>query len=124
MWGFGIGLLLPFLPWLGNRIWPSQQWRLVNMPLLTFANSPGATNSFILPVAVVGFICQFCMRRFRREWFDKFNYILSISLDSAASISIMVFTLMVCIWPTSQPHASLLAPQDAPDYYCFEGPLE
>lgn len=55
MWAFLIGIALPFLPWIANKIYPHPRWYLINFPILTFAASPGGNNAFIVPVAVVGY---------------------------------------------------------------------
>jgi OPT oligopeptide transporter protein len=57
------------------------------MPVLTFAGSPGAYQSFLLPVALVGFISQYWAFRHFREWFDKYNYVLAVALDSGMAIA-------------------------------------
>lgn len=44
--GFPIGFALPFLPWLGNRFYPSQMWRLINIPLIASFGSPGKSHCY------------------------------------------------------------------------------
>jgi hypothetical protein len=47
---------------------------LVNMPVLTPGPSPGEYQSAPLSEILVGFITQFYLLRFQREWFDKVNF--------------------------------------------------
>lgn len=68
---FPIGALLPIIPWMLNKKWPHFIWPLINFPILLIGPYPGGTNSYFLPLLLVGFICQFYMLRYHRAWFDK-----------------------------------------------------
>jgi uncharacterized membrane protein len=79
MFGFLIGFLLPFLPWTMNKVYPHRYWHLgfrttliiVNMPVLTSIPGSGQYQSYLIPIVISGFITQFYMFRFKKEWFDK-----------------------------------------------------
>jgi hypothetical protein len=108
------------LPWLANKAYPHKYWHLVNMPVLTFALSPGSNNSFLLPTLLVGFIFQYLHLRYRREWFDKYNYVLSIALDSGMAIATLLITFLL-MWKDQISPSGWLSPAgQAPDYYCHE----
>lgn len=120
--GFPIGFVLPFLPWLANRFYPSQYWQLINVPLLTsFGNNVGAIQAVIIPVAIIGFTTQFYMKRNHTKWFDKYNFLLSIALDSGMAISVLVLTVYQSLAEdASTLSVSTLRPASVPDFYCQE----
>lgn len=91
---------------------------IVNMPILTFASSPGANQSFIIPVFITGFISQYYLFRNKKEWFDKYNYVLSVALDSGMAISTLIVTGLFSIVPAP---VTPYSPNGAPDFYCHDG---
>lgn len=120
MWGFGIGLVLPLIPWGLNRFYPNPNWHLVNLPVLTFAGSPGQIQSYVLPVFIVGFISQYYIFRHNKEWFDKYNYVLAVALDSGMAIATLCATIVSAWWVPN----SIVAPDGPSDYYCHGGGWE
>lgn len=87
---------------------------------MTIGSSSGMIQSVFLPVLVTGFIFQYCILRYRKEWFHKYNYVLAIALDSGSAVGAFVLTLFMVIIPSIeqvQP-ISVLSPAGSPDYYC------
>ncbi|XP_019152874.1 PREDICTED: oligopeptide transporter 4-like [Ipomoea nil] len=87
-WFFLGGILGPFLVFLLHKAFPSQTWiTLINFPVLLGACSqiPPATalnyNSWIL----VGTIFNFFVFRYRKEWWQRYNYVLSAALDAGVA---------------------------------------
>nr|GLL18337.1 oligopeptide transporter 4-like [Ipomoea trifida] len=87
-WFFLGGILGPFLVWLLHKAFPSQTWiTLINLPVLLGATSqiPPATalnyNSWI----IVGTIFNFFVFRYRKKWWQRYNYILSAALDAGVA---------------------------------------
>lgn len=121
MYAFGIGLVLPVIPWAMNKVWPHPYWYLINMPILTFASSPGAPNPSILPVAIIGFIFQFYLRRYSKELFDKYNYVIAVALDSGLAIATLMFTVVLSLAGEGVVSIGPLNPETEPDFYCYGG---
>ncbi|KZV25328.1 oligopeptide transporter 4-like [Dorcoceras hygrometricum] len=97
-WFFLAGLLGPVVVWGFHRAFPSQKWiPLINLPVLlgATANMPPATslnyNSWIL----VGTIFNFFVFRYRKNWWRRYNYILSAALDAGVAFMtvLLYFTL-------------------------------
>lgn len=123
MYAFGIGLLLPVIPYFFNRYYPHRYWHLLNLPILTIGAIPGSYQSGIIPIAISGFITQFYMLRYNKEWFDKFNYIMAVALDAGTALASLVVTLLVAFQPfvdINQP-VGPLSPSGVSDYYCHDG---
>ncbi|KAI3417355.1 uncharacterized protein J3R85_014472 [Psidium guajava] len=87
-WFFLGGLLGPVAVWLLHMSFPKQSWiPLINLPVLLGATAamPPATalnyNSWIL----VGTIFNFFVFRYRKRWWQRYNYILSAALDAGVA---------------------------------------
>ncbi|KAI8903159.1 OPT oligopeptide transporter protein-domain-containing protein [Gorgonomyces haynaldii] len=118
--GFLAGFILPVIPWLLNKYYPNNFWHLINVPLLVFNNTFAKNLGPLLPTLAVSFYTQYFLKRYRTEWFDKYNYVLAIALDSGAAIAVFVIALMQAfISADIAPPPSLLNPKNA-DFYCFE----
>ncbi|CAN4092287.1 unnamed protein product [Withania somnifera] len=87
-WFFLGGMLGPVVVWLLHKSFPKQTWiPLINLPVLLGATAmmPPATalnyNSWIL----VGTIFNFFVFRYRKKWWQRYNYILSAALDAGVA---------------------------------------
>ncbi|XP_027149853.1 oligopeptide transporter 4-like [Coffea eugenioides] len=87
-WFFLGGLLGPLAIWLLHKQFPKQTWiPLINLPVILGATAymPPATalnyNSWIL----VGTIFNFFVFRYRKKWWQRYNYILSAALDAGVA---------------------------------------
>jgi OPT family oligopeptide transporter len=123
VFGFLIGVLLPIIPWYINKLHPNNFWKLVNMPLLTgVAFWPGRYLSALLPLALSGFVTQFYLLRYKRAWFDKYNYILAVGADSGmvvAMVFITIFSFYLYEIKKQKP-VNFFSPLGAADYYCHD----
>ncbi|KAH7567617.1 hypothetical protein JRO89_XS07G0105100 [Xanthoceras sorbifolium] len=94
-WFFLGGLLGPCAVWLLHKAFPNQSSiPLINLPVLlgATASMPPATalnyNSWIL----VGTIFNFFVYRYRKKWWQRYNYILSAALDAGtAFMAVLVY---------------------------------
>ncbi|MBW0491551.1 hypothetical protein O181_031266 [Austropuccinia psidii MF-1] len=70
---------------------------------------------------LTGFWSQYYMRRYRKEWYENYNYVLSAALDGGTQMSILILTFLF------QGAAGLnlpfpnyfLNPKSGPKDYCF-----
>ncbi|XP_022975803.1 oligopeptide transporter 4-like [Cucurbita maxima] len=99
-WFFLGGFLGPLLVYVLHRFFPNQTWiPLINLPVLFGATAymPPATpvnyNSWLL----VGTIFNYFVFRYRKRWWQRYNYILSAALDAGvAFMAVLIhFTLGV-----------------------------
>lgn len=116
-WFFLGGALGPVVVWLLHRMFPDKDWiPLINLPVLLGATGmmPPATplnyNSWIL----VGTAFNFFIYRYRKRWWQRYNYVLSAALDAGAAFMgvFLYFTLgltgkSLSWWGTGGEHCDL-----------------
>ena len=116
-WFFLGGAIGPVIVWLLHRAFPKQTWiRLINLPVLLGATAymPPATalnyNSWI----VVGTIFNFFVFRYRKQWWQRYNYVLSAALDAGVAFMAVLIYLSVGVentsltwWGTNGEHCDL-----------------
>ncbi|XP_006344013.2 oligopeptide transporter 7-like [Solanum tuberosum] len=84
-WFFLFGAIAPVLVWLAARAFPKQEWiKLINMPVLIGATGmmPPATAVNYTTWIIVGFLSGFVVYRYRPDWWQRHNYVLSGALDA------------------------------------------
>ncbi|KAK6150847.1 hypothetical protein DH2020_015779 [Rehmannia glutinosa] len=117
-WCFLGGAVGPILVWALHKAFPSQKWiKLINIPVLlgaTAAMPPASTinfNSWIL----VGTIFNWFVFRYRKRWWQRYNYVLSAALD--AGLAFMGVVLYFCLgienvgiswWGSNGEHCDLV----------------
>ncbi|GAB2219394.1 hypothetical protein Droror1_Dr00007029 [Drosera rotundifolia] len=97
-WFFLIGGLGPFLVWLLHKAFPKQTWiPFINLPVLLGATGamPPATPLNYNAWCIVGTIFNFFIFRYRKKWWQRYNYILSAALDAGVAFMgvLVYFTL-------------------------------
>lgn len=120
MLGFLIGLILPAIPFVLNRMFPNPNWKYINVPLMVQQNATGGNQAFIIVSWALNWFFNRFMFKNSREWWEKYNFILGIALDSSTAIALLVITSIQFIGPDWESSGlSPLAPT-VPDYYCTE----
>ncbi|KAL1817652.1 hypothetical protein ACET3Z_020226 [Daucus carota] len=118
-WFFLGGLMGPVIVWMFHKAFPKQTWiPLINLPVLLGATAamPPATalnyNSWIL----IGTIFNFFVFRYRKKWWQKYNYILSAALDAGVAFMAVLLYFSVNMegrgiywWGTENPEHCDLA---------------
>ncbi|XP_010029956.1 oligopeptide transporter 4 [Eucalyptus grandis] len=118
-WFFLGGAIGPIIVWLLHKTFPKQSWiPLINLPVLLGATGmmPAATplnyNAWIL----VGTIFNFFIFRYRKQWWQRYNYVLSAALDAGAAFMAVLLYFAVNIenksitwWGTNGEHCELAA---------------
>ncbi|XP_077248497.1 oligopeptide transporter 7-like isoform X2 [Tasmannia lanceolata] len=97
-WFFLGGAIAPLLVWLAHKAYPHQKWiPLINMPILIGAtgNMPPATAVNYTSWVILGFLSGFVLYRYRRDWWQRHNYVLSGALDSG--LAFMGVLLYLCL---------------------------
>ncbi|KAH9449151.1 hypothetical protein Pst134EB_019985 [Puccinia striiformis f. sp. tritici] len=126
-WGMVVGLFLPIPFFVAGKCWPRYKFNLFNVPLLlgittglyTLASAGEPMRIFI------GLMSQFWARKYRTQWFQKYNYILSAALDGGTEL--MVFFLAIVFQggdghTINFPTYFLNPPSSTPRDYCFVAP--
>lgn len=97
-WCFLGGAVAPVLVWLAQRAFPRQHWiSLINLPVLLGATGgmPPATTLNFNSWLLVGAIFNFFVFRYRKNWWQRYNYVLSAALD--AGLAFMAVILYFCV---------------------------
>ncbi|XP_077234417.1 oligopeptide transporter 7-like [Tasmannia lanceolata] len=97
-WFFLAGAIAPLLVWIAHKVFPRHEWiRLINVPILLgstgmmpYARAVNFTNWII-----VGFFSSFVVYRYRRNWWQRHNYVLSGALE--AGLAFMGALLYMCL---------------------------
>ncbi|KAK6130769.1 hypothetical protein DH2020_035480 [Rehmannia glutinosa] len=99
-WFFLAGLIGPVIVWGFHKAFPQHSWiPLINLPVLlgATANMPPAAalnyNSWIF----VGTIFNFFVFRYRKKWWQRYNYILSAALDAGVAFMAVLLYFTVGI---------------------------
>ncbi|KAK4790001.1 hypothetical protein SAY86_017305 [Trapa natans] len=118
-WFFLGGALGPVILWLLHRAFPKQTWiQLINLPVLLGAIGmmPPATPLNYNAWVIVGTIFNFFVFRYRKRWWQRYNYILSAALDAGVAFMgvLLYFSLglenkSVDWWGTAGEHCDLAA---------------
>ncbi|KAG0309100.1 hypothetical protein BGZ98_005212 [Dissophora globulifera] len=99
MYFFVFGLFLPIPFYFFSRRWPGTLIDRIHTPVLLTSTGmmPPARPYQYANWLVVGFIFQFCVQRYRTDWYRRFNYILSAALDSGVALAALFifFTLQM-----------------------------
>ncbi|CAO2165174.1 unnamed protein product [Urochloa humidicola] len=116
-WFFLAGIVGPIIVYVLSKAFPERRWiRMINLPVLIGATAgmPPATavnyNSWLL----IGIAFNFIVFRYRKRWWERYNYILSAALDAGVAFMgvLLYFTLSmenrnVSWWGTAGEHCPL-----------------
>lgn len=97
-WFFLLGAVPPLLVWLFHKAFPTRSWiRLISIPVMLSAlnEMPPATAVNFTTWIIMGFVFGFVLYRYKRDWWQRHNYVLSGSLD--AGLAFMGVLLYLCL---------------------------
>jgi len=97
LWFFAVGAFFPIPFYYLARRYPLSYWRYINIPVF-FAGigaMPPANGINFASWAIVGFVFQWCMRRYHFRWWMRYNYILSAGLDAGVALSMVVIFFLL-----------------------------
>ncbi|OVA15237.1 Oligopeptide transporter [Macleaya cordata] len=116
-WFFLGGALGPVLVWFLHKVFPKQSWiPLINLPVLlgATASMPPATSLNFNAWFLVGTIFNFFIFRYRKQWWQRYNYVLSAALDAGVAIMGVLLYFMLSFenvsltwWGTDGEHCPL-----------------
>nr|GMD93924.1 oligopeptide transporter 2-like [Ipomoea batatas] len=123
-WFFLGGALAPVLVWLAHRAFPKQRWiRLINLPVLLGATAtmPPATTLNFNSWLLVGTIFNFFIFRYRKNWWRRYNYVLSAALEAGLAFMAVILyfgfgmrNVSVDWWGSRGEHCDLASCPTAP----------
>ncbi|KAG0369041.1 hypothetical protein BGZ54_000549 [Gamsiella multidivaricata] len=106
-WGFLVGALLPIPFWWAANKFPHITWlKYVHWPVLLAAtsNMPPALPYFYTNGLFIGFIFAFLLRRYRHDWWARYNYLTSAALDSGVAICGLIIFFAIQSWEGEMPY--------------------
>ncbi|KAF9290604.1 hypothetical protein BGZ68_006596 [Mortierella alpina] len=106
-WGFLVGALLPIPFWYASRKFPDVAWlKYVHWPVLLAAtsNMPPALPYFYTNGLFLGFVFAFLLRRYRYNWWSRYNYLTSAALDTGVAICGLVIFFAIQSWEGEMPN--------------------
>lgn len=117
--GFGLGFFMPFVPWLLNKRSPSRYWQMINIPIILFSCHIGRYQNHIIMPLLSSFVFQFLVPRMQRDWYKKYNYVLSAAIGAGVGSSTFISSILQGGFKISAPE-NVINPASGLDYYCFE----
>ena len=116
-WFFLGGALGPVIVWLLHKTFPKQSWiLLINFPVLLGATGrmPPATPLNYNAWIIVGTVFNFFIFHYRKQWWKRYNYILSAALDAGVAFMAILLYFSVGMekrsvtwWGTDGEHCEL-----------------
>ncbi|KAM0846303.1 hypothetical protein ACQ4PT_055748 [Festuca glaucescens] len=97
-WFFLGGAIAPLVVWSAHKVFPGQKWiLLINMPVMIASTyqMPPATAVNYSAWILVGFLSGYMVYRYRRDWWERHNYLLSGALD--AGLAFMAVLIYLCL---------------------------
>ena len=91
LFGFPVGVGLSLLPWIGNKLYASKHWHLINVPLLlSVTGSAEKDNAVIVTPFIIATIFQWFIYNRHYSWWRKYNFTLSAALDTGTSVAVIL----------------------------------
>ncbi|KAL8469218.1 hypothetical protein ACS0TY_032157 [Phlomoides rotata] len=124
VWLFLIGAVLPVPIWVLSKMFPDKKWiPLINIPVISygFAGMPPATPTNIASWILTGTIFNYFVFKYRKQWWQRYNYVLSAALDAGtAFMGVLLFFALqnegknVKWWGSQPDHCPLASCPTAP----------
>lgn len=95
---FLVGFAAPVPLWLAHKRWPKIRiFSYLNTSIIAYYIGflCVGINSSLLTYFAVGFFCQFYLRKYRPNWFIKYNYVLSAAMDGGTQVLVFILTFAV-----------------------------
>lgn len=97
-WFFLGGAVAPLVVWLLHKAFPRQSWiKLINLPVVLGATAmiPPASSINFNSWLVVGTVFNFFVFKYRKRWWQRYNYVLSAALDAGlAFMAVLMFVAL------------------------------
>ncbi|CAO3645188.1 unnamed protein product [Cunninghamella blakesleeana] len=90
LWAFLIGFLLPIPFWALHRYYPKVGFNYVNIPmiLIGLVTVPGSATAQVTVSFMITIFSQWYLKKYYRNRFVKYNYLISSALDSGTSLCV------------------------------------
>lgn len=94
---FLIGFVIPLPFYFAHKRWKTAGFDYWNFAIITYFIGflCVGINSSILSFFAVGFFTQFYLRKYKADWFIKYNYLLSAAMDGGTQVLVFILTFAV-----------------------------
>ncbi|KAF7718427.1 Uncharacterized protein PECH_005906 [Penicillium ucsense] len=95
---FLVGFLMPLPFYIMHRFFPQQKiWPYFNTAIIIWYCGElfVGLNASITSYYIIGYFGQFYLRRYRPQWFVKWNYLISAALDGGTQVMVFLATFAV-----------------------------
>ncbi|KAL9228032.1 hypothetical protein vseg_003650 [Gypsophila vaccaria] len=116
-WFFLGGAVGPLIVWFAHKAFPKKSWiPLINLPVLLGATAytPPATPLNSNAWITVGTVFNCFFFRYRKQWWQRYNYVLSAALDAGDAFMAILLYFSLGIenksltwWDTDGEHCNL-----------------
>ncbi|KAF9575926.1 hypothetical protein EC968_000887 [Mortierella alpina] len=106
-WGFLVGALLPLIFWALSKKFSNVTWlKYVHWPVLLAAtsNMPPALPYMYTNGLFLGFVFAFLLRRYRYDWWSRYNYLTSAAFDTGVAVAALVIFFAIQAWDVEFPY--------------------
>ncbi|CAH7680959.1 OPT family small oligopeptide transporter [Phakopsora pachyrhizi] len=88
MYGFLIGAVLPFIPWLALKKWPRSWWRLVHTPVILagFLSFAPTNLGYLTPAIPIAILFQRHLKFRYAAWYEKYALTLTAGLSAGVAL--------------------------------------
>ena len=93
LFGFLIGALLPIPVWLARKKYPEVKWlQYVHFPIILSATNPipAASPGEYPPWLIVGFLFNYVLFRYAREWWNRYAVVFSAAMSCGVAVSALI----------------------------------
>ncbi|KAF2090416.1 OPT superfamily oligopeptide transporter [Saccharata proteae CBS 121410] len=92
-----VGFLVPFPFWIANKFYPNRFFSYINLSIILWYMGWlfVGVNSSIGSYFILGFFAQFYLRKYKPEYFVKYNYLVSAALDGGTQVLVFILTFAV-----------------------------
>jgi hypothetical protein len=86
---------LPVPGWYLHRKFPTVGYKHINIPMVLIGMCivPGSATSWITVSFIIILVSQYYIKRRHRDWFVKYNYLISTALDSGTSLMVFIIAM-------------------------------
>ena len=98
VWFFAGGAAVTLLFYLLFRLFPNFGFfEYINWPIIfeSVGSTADGNSNGVLSATIFAFAFQYVLRKYRRYWYDVFNYSISAALDTGTLIA--AFCIYVCV---------------------------
>ncbi|KAF2673865.1 OPT superfamily oligopeptide transporter [Microthyrium microscopicum] len=94
---FLIGFIAPVPLYIAHKFYPKLRLNYWNTSIISYYMGflCVGINSSLTAFFAVGFFCQFWLRKYRSNWFIKYNYLLSAAMDGGTQVLVFILTFAV-----------------------------